>query len=234
MIEILQETNDWVAINKPAGLLVHRTKLAAGEKEHFALQLLRDQLGQHIFPVHRLDRPTSGVLLFSKNKEILSLLKAQFSERSVKKTYLALVRGIPSIEKGSFERELENERSGKLQAAKTDYELVHSVEIPFDTTGRYPTSRYSLLSLHPLTGRTHQIRIHLAQARHYIIGDKKHGNNKQNKFFEKQFNLQNLLLHAYRLEFKDPKTQQLIQIKAEIPVHFRTVLRNLHFPEKEV
>lgn len=234
MIKILKETEDWIAIDKPAGLLVHRTKLAAEEKELFALQMLRDQIGQAIYPVHRLDRPTSGILLFSKKKELLPLFKAEFSERKVKKTYLALVRGIPSSEKGSFDRALTNERSGRLQEARTDYQIVSTVEIPFDTTGRYPTSRYSLLSLSPFTGRTHQIRRHLAQARHYILGDKKHGDNKQNKFFEKQFGLQNLLLHASELEFQDPVIQQKIVIRAEIPVHFRTILTELGIPSQEV
>ncbi|MCS5489408.1 pseudouridine synthase [Algoriphagus limi] len=234
MIEILKETEDWIAINKAAGLLVHRTKIAAEEKEYFALQLLRDQIGQAVYPVHRLDRPTSGVLLFSKKKELLPLFKAEFAERRVRKNYLALVRGIPSLEQGSFDRALTNERSGKLQEAKTDYQVVNSVEIPFDTTGRYPTSRYSLLSLQPFTGRTHQIRRHLAQARHYILGDKKHGDNKQNKFFEQQFNLQNLLLHASELSFQDPVSQQSVSIHSEIPVHFRTILKELGFPVEEV
>ncbi|TFV97939.1 pseudouridylate synthase [Algoriphagus kandeliae] len=234
MIEILKETEDWIAINKAAGLLVHRTKLAAEEKENFALQLLRDQIGQAVYPVHRLDRPTSGVLLFTKKKELLPLFKAEFSERRVEKTYLALVRGVPSSKEGCFDRALTNERSGKLQEARTDYKLVDSVEIPFNTTGRYPTSRYSLLSIQPFTGRTHQIRRHLAQARHYIIGDKKHGDNKQNKFFEKQFDLQNLLLHAFELRFQDPITQENMGIHAEIPVHFRTILKELGFPNQEV
>ncbi|WP_332913396.1 pseudouridine synthase [Algoriphagus boritolerans] len=115
-----------------------------------------------------------------------------------KKTYLCIARGIPSEKENFIDHPLTSERSGKLQEAQTKYKVLTESEIPFNSTGRYPTSRYSLLEVGLLTGRTHQIRRHLAHVRHYIIGDKKHGDNKQNIFFEKQFGLNNLLLHAGR------------------------------------
>lgn len=226
MLEILYEDDDLIAINKPSGLLVHRTSIAA-EETVFAVQMLRDQIGQRVSPVHRLDRPTSGVLLFSKKAETLPFLKAQFMDRTVKKTYLALVRGIPQVKEALIDYPLTTERSNKKQEARTAYRLLSECEIPFDTTGRYPTSRYSMLELKPETGRTHQIRRHLAHLRHYIIGDKKHGDNKQNQFFEKQFGLNNLLLHAVELEFELPATNKRILIKAPVPVHFEKIMQEL-------
>ena len=231
MLEILFEDEYLVAINKPSGLLVHRTSIAADETV-FALQMLRDQIGQHVSPVHRLDRPTSGILLFSKKEEILPLLKEQFSDRSVKKNYLAIVRGIPAQKSGLIDHPLRSERSGRMQESRTSYQVLSEAEIPFDTTGRYPTSRYGLLELNPETGRTHQIRRHLAHMRHYIIGDKKHGDNKQNQFFEKQFGLQNLLLHAKKLELRHPVSSKIVEIVAPLPDHFQKTCLDLGFSIK--
>ncbi|HAH35677.1 MAG TPA: pseudouridylate synthase [Algoriphagus sp.] len=231
-LEIILEDDDIIAINKLSGLLVHRTALAASEKKEFAVQILRDQIGQRVYPAHRLDRPTSGILLFSKKEEVLPLLKKQFENKTVHKSYLAIVRGIPAEKTFTVDQGLKNERSGKIQDAVTHFQVLDSSEIPYDTTGRYPTSRYSLLLAKPETGRTHQIRRHLAHKRHYILGDKKHGNNKQNSFFEKQFGLQNLLLHAHKLEFNHPISNEKITLKAEIPVHFRTILKDLNLSDQ--
>ena len=214
-------------------MLVHRTSIAA-EETVFALQMLRDQIGQHVSPAHRLDRPTSGVLLFSKKEEILPLLKEQFSDRSIQKTYLAIVRGIPAIKSELIDHPLTSERSNKLQEAQTHYNLLAEAEIPFDTTGRYPTSRYSLLKLKPETGRTHQLRRHLAHIRHYILGDKKHGDNKQNQFFEKQFGMENLLLHARKLEFKHPVSHETITAVASLPLHFKKTMTDLGWLELDL
>ena len=233
MLDILFEDEYLIAINKPSGLLVHRTSIAA-EETVFALQMLRDQIGQHVYPVHRLDRPTSGVLLFSKKEEILPILKEQFADRSVQKTYLAIVRGIPTIKSDLIDHPLTSERSNKLQEAQTHYKVVAETEIPFDTTGRYPTSRYALLELKPETGRTHQLRRHLAHIRHYILGDKKHGDNKQNQFFEKQFRMMNLLLHARKLEFTHPVTKDIISVMAELPTHFQKTITDLGWRELDL
>lgn len=232
-LEILFEDEYLIAINKPSGLLVHRTSIAADETV-FALQMLRDQISQHVSPVHRLDRPTSGVLLFSKKEEILPMLKEQFADRSIQKTYLAIVRGIPSVKSDVIDYQLKSERSGRMQEAQTFYKVLEEAEIPFDTTGRYPTSRYSLLELKPETGRTHQIRRLLAHLRHYILGDKKHGDNKQNQFFEKQFGMGNLLLHARKLEFTHPKSKEKIVVLASLPSHFQKTINDLGWSGSQI
>lgn len=226
MLEILFEDESLIAINKPSGLLVHRTSIAAGETV-FALQLLRDQIGAWVSPVHRLDRPTSGVLLFSKNKELDAILKTAFEEREVNKRYLAICRGTPIQKEGIIDYPLTSEYSNKAQEAISSYKVISETEIPFNTTGRYPTSRYSLISISPKTGRTHQIRKHLAHLRHYILGDKKHGDNKQNQFFKEQFGLENLLLHGYQLTFTHPVTNVLIEIQAPLPEYFGRIARSI-------
>ncbi|GAB3220985.1 pseudouridylate synthase [Algoriphagus aestuariicola] len=226
MLEILFEDENLILIDKPAGLLVHKTRQAYGEEENALIQL-RDQIGSWVAPVHRLDRATSGVLLFAKNEEILPALKAKFMDREVQKTYLTISRGIPQEKESLIDHPLTSERSNKAQEAQTRYRVLAETEIPYNSTGRYPTSRYSLLEVDLLTGRTHQIRRHLAHIRHYIIGDKKHGDNKQNIFFECQFGLQNLLLHAWKLSFRHPLDGQEISLSCPIPAHFRTIMQEL-------
>lgn len=206
----------------------------AAEELVSCLQILRDQIGQRVYPAHRLDRPTSGVLLFSKQEEILPQLNSQFADRSIEKDYLAIVRGILQEKEALIDHPLPNIKSGKLQEARTHYDVLEESEIPFNSTGRYPTSRYSLLLLKPETGRTHQIRRHLAHIRHYIIGDKKHGDNKQNIFFQKQFGLENLLLHAFELKFIHPVNNRKIHLQAPIPIHFRTIMNELGWNPEQI
>ncbi|TDQ18944.1 tRNA pseudouridine synthase C [Algoriphagus boseongensis] len=233
MLEILFEDENLVIIDKPAGLLVHRTRQAYGEDENALIQL-RDQIGSWVSPVHRLDRATSGILLFAKNEDILPALKAKFMEREVQKNYLTIARGIPKEKEGLIDHPLQSERSKKLQEAQTKYRVLAESEISFNSTGRYPTSRYSLLEIELLTGRTHQIRRHLAHIRHYIIGDKKHGDNKQNIFFEKQFGLQNLLLHAWKLSFEHPLTGKKISLSCPPPLHFQKIIKDLTWNPSEI
>jgi len=222
-LEIIYEDEDIVAINKPAGLLVHKTRIDAYETL-FALQILRDQIDHWVTPVHRLDKATSGLLIFSKKKEHLPFLKSQFKSKEVDKYYLALCRGIPKVRAGVINYPLSNEYSNAKQEAISEYKLISETELPFDTTGRYPTSRYSLLEVSPKTGRTHQIRKHMAHMRHYIIGDKKHGDNRQNQFFENQFGNRNLLLHSKELRILHPVDQCQIILKAKLPDYFNRII----------
>jgi tRNA pseudouridine65 synthase len=233
MLNILFEDENLILIDKPAGLLVHRTRQAYGENENALIQL-RDQIGSWVAPVHRLDRATSGALLFAKNEQILPELKAKFMEREVEKKYLTVVRGIPREKQGLIDHPLQSERSKKLQDAQTRFQVIAESEIPFNSTGRYPTSRYSLLEVQLLTGRTHQIRRHMAHIRHYILGDKKHGDNKQNIFFEQQFQLQNLLLHSWKLSFDHPISNKKITVTCPIPDHFRTIFSVLGWNPEEI
>ena len=221
MLEIIYEDAHYVAINKPNGLLVHRTRIAE-EKKEFALQLLRDQLGYRLHAVHRLDRGTSGVLLFAKSPEATAPLVKAFAERQPDKTYFAIVRGY-APEAGTIDSPIRPDKDHahkEAQEAVTHFTRLATVELPI-AVGRYQTSRYSLVKIQPETGRMHQIRKHFAHARHYIVGDKKHGDWRHNRMFLEELDSPALLLHAASLRFEHPFSQETIAIQAHLPENFR-------------
>lgn len=220
-LEILFQDEHLVAINKPHGLLVHRSKIAM-DAEEFAIQILRDQIDRVVYPVHRLDRKTSGVLLFALSPEINSEMQQQFMERKVGKKYLAFVRGFMEDE-GTIDYPLKKE-NGTLQDAVTHFTTLKRGELPFPS-GKFETSRYSLVELIPETGRMHQLRKHLAHVLHPIIGDRPHGCNKQNKLFLERLKMNTMLLHASDLTFSHPVTKEKVEIKAPIFSEFKRVLQ---------
>lgn len=222
-LPIIYQDEYLVAINKPHNLLVHRSPIAA-EESVFALQVLRDQLGCWVSPCHRIDRKTSGILLFALSKEVDKLVKKQFEEHTIQKKYLALVRGyLP--DKGMTDRPLAKE-NGDLQDAITHFRCLKKVELDIEVS-KYPKSRYSLAEISPETGRMHQIRRHFAQMRHYLIGDKTHGECKHNKMFEQHFRLNTMLLHASELTFIHPITYEKIELKAELNEEFLRILEEI-------
>jgi tRNA pseudouridine65 synthase len=225
MLEIVYQDEHMVAINKPHGLLVHRSKIANDATE-FALQLLRDQLGKHVSPVHRLDRKTSGLLLFAFEKDVEIALHKQFQEGLVTKKYLAVLRGYAPLEM-DIDYPLAKE-NGTMQEAFTTFRTLQHAEIEV-AFGKHPTSRYSLIEATPTTGRMHQLRRHFAHIFHPIIGDRKHGCNKQNGFFKTQFDMTTMLLHASELTFNHPVTGKGVSLKANIYDEFERMLRMMKF-----
>ncbi|GAB4056355.1 pseudouridine synthase [Spirosoma litoris] len=224
ILSILYQSADLVAINKPHGLLVHRSPIASDASE-FAVQILRDQLGQRVYPVHRLDRKTGGVLLFALTESMNSLMQQQFMEGDVAKTYLAIVRGFTPDEQ-TIDYALRNEETGVFQDAVTHFKTLQRTEIPLPF-GKHTTSRYSLVKLTPDTGRMHQLRKHMAHILHPIIGDRPHGCNKQNKLFKEHFEMNTMLLHARQLAFTHPVTEERITITAPFQVEFERMLGEL-------
>ncbi|RDV14751.1 pseudouridylate synthase [Pontibacter diazotrophicus] len=217
MLEIIYEDAQYVAVNKPNGLLVHRTRIAE-EKKEFALQLLRDQLRYHLFTVHRLDRGTSGVLLFAKSAEAATPIVKAFEERQPDKTYFAIVRGY-TPEAGTIDSPIRPDKDHQHKAAQdavTHYTRLATIELPIPV-GPYSTSRYSLVKIKPETGRMHQIRKHFAHIRHYIIGDKRHGDWRHNRMFLEEMNSPFLLLHAAELRFRHPYSGKQVEVKAALP-----------------
>ena len=195
-------------------MLVHKTKLAADVKSGFVVQTARDLIGQHVYPVHRLDRPTSGVLIMGLSPEAARLLKQQFDGRTVHKQYLCLVRGYAE-ERGMLTYPLKKE-NGNIQEAQTSFELLEHLELPIPND-RFESTRYSLLSVSPTTGRMHQIRRHFAKKRQYLIGDTKYGNLKANRAFQQHTSISGLLLHAHQLTFLHPHSQKKISVEATLP-----------------
>ncbi|MCD8741111.1 pseudouridine synthase [Mucilaginibacter roseus] len=223
MLEIVYQDDFLVAINKPHGLLVHRSSIANDASE-FALQLLRDQLNKKVYPVHRIDRKTAGLLLFAFDKDTEIAMQKLFAENRISKIYLALVRGYAPDE-GEIDYPLRKE-NGTLQDAFTAYKTLQRAEIDVPL-GKHPTSRYSLIEVKPRTGRMHQIRKHMAHILHPIIGDRTHGCNKQNKLFKERWEIETMFLHASSLSFIHPVTGYAVQINATISPEFSSVLKLL-------
>ncbi len=223
LLEIIYRDPNLVGINKPAGLLTHRSPIANDATE-FAVQMLRDQIGQPVFPTHRLDRKTSGVLLFALNRETNSLVQQQFANRKTKKTYLALVRGF-TPENEIIDYPLVND-NGLEQEAITSLRTLERFEINVPL-GKHATSRYSLVEFTPATGRFHQLRKHAAHIFHPIIGDRPHGCNKQNRLWKEKWGMTKMLLHASKLSFLHPHTGQETLIEAQMESTFLKTLKML-------
>lgn len=231
---ILFQDDDLVAIRKPAGLLVHRTDLVPHESAA-AMTILRDQIGQKVYPVHRLDRPTSGVLIFAKNSEAAQLLSEQFFFRKVDKKYLAVVRGTPPktcVIDYPLKEELDKISDKKVRADKpaqdaiTKIRTLATIELPVQVD-RYPTSRYSLVEAQPQTGRKHQIRRHLRHLGHPIVGDVNHGVGKHNRFFAERYQTRRLLLTCTEISVDHPRTGQKLRIQSPLCEDFHKLLSEL-------
>ncbi|PSV42666.1 tRNA pseudouridine(65) synthase TruC [Photobacterium sp. GB-36] len=222
-LEILYRDDYLIAVNKPAGMLVHRSWLDSHETV-FVMQTLRDQIGQHVFPLHRLDRPTSGVLLFGLSSEIASQMMPLFAGRDMHKTYHAVVRGwIKEAAVLDYPLKVELDKIAdknaseekEAQPAVTAYEPLATVETDI-AVGRYSTSRYCLVEMKPETGRKHQLRRHMHHLSHHIIGDVNHGDGRHNRMFREHYDCHRLMLHASRLQFDHPITGDAIDIRADI------------------
>jgi tRNA pseudouridine65 synthase len=231
MLPILFQDDHVVVIHKPAGLLVHRSELDRHETR-FAVQLLRDQLGRHVHPAHRLDRGTSGVLVFALDRDTARQLGGQFERQEVAKTYLAVVRGHPP-EAGRIDHALTRRRddaewvgdesSDAAQPAITDFRTLATCELPF-AVDRYPTSRYALVELTPHTGRKHQIRRHLKHLSHPIIGDATFGKGRHNRFFQQHFGCHRMLLACVRMQFVHPVSGAPLDVVAPPDGEFAALL----------
>lgn len=232
--------DEWlIAVHKPSGLLVHRSVLDRHEAR-FALQILRDQIGRLVHPVHRLDKGTSGVLLFALDRETAALASAAFETQAVDKTYVAVVRGHPP-QAGTIdhpltrrvddaERRATDAAQGAPQAAVTRFRRLATAELPY-RVDRYPSSRYALLELSPQTGRRHQIRRHLKHISHPIIGDATFGKGRHNRLFAELFGCSRLLLACTAMRLVHPRSGRPLQLEAPPADEFRAVLAALGWSE---
>lgn len=232
MLTVLYRDDALIAIDKPAGWLVHRSNLDRHETR-ILVQALRDQTGRHVHPVHRLDKGTSGVMLFAFSPEMAARLGEQFERHEVRKSYLAVVRGWPP-EAGSIDHPLARPRDAygvathaqAAQAAITDFRRLATIELPH-AVDRYPTARYALLVLQPRTGRWHQLRRHLKHIAHPIIGDATHGKGRHNRFFQMQFGCDRLLLACTELCLRHPEDGRAMCLRAPVSGRFASVLEQL-------
>lgn len=224
-LEIIFRDDTVVVINKPHGLLVHKSPIAA-DTDEFAVQILRDQIGQRVSPVHRLDRKTGGLLVFALTDAANQQLQGQFMNGTVSKIYHAIVRGFTPDE-GEIDYPLKRD-DGVVQQAFTRYRTLSRTELDLPL-GKHATSRYSWVALSPETGRMHQLRKHMAHIFHPIIGDRPHGCNKQNKLFKEHFAMDTMLLHARQLELRHPVSGMPLSLEADYQTEFKRMLTALQF-----
>ncbi|WP_024850314.1 pseudouridine synthase [Hydrogenovibrio kuenenii] len=237
---IIYQDDDFVAIHKPAGLLVHRSPIDKHETQ-FAVQITRDTIGQQVFPIHRLDKPTSGLLLFALNPDAARNLSDQFMEHSIEKTYVALCRGW-TPENGDIDKPLKYHKDKLadkdkraediLQDAFTHYERLATTQVEHKM-GRFEFQRYSLVKLQPKTGRKHQLRRHLNHISHPIIGDVQHGDRHHNHFFNQWLGQHRLYLAATSLQFTHPTTGETMTLNAPLEASFTNTLNKL-WPNQEL
>ena len=237
-LPVLFQDEHFVAVNKPSGLLVHRSAIDRHETR-FAIQILRDQLGQRVYPLHRLDKPTSGVLLFALSSDAARDANAFFSDNKPAKTYLAITRG-HCPESGTIDHALKEEldkitdkkarKDKPAQEAITLFSRLATTEQNY-AIDRYPSSRFSLVECKPLTGRKHQIRRHLKHISHPIIGDAKHGKGNYNRYFKDNLQAGRLLLHAKQMAFLHPYSKNLISIDAPLDECFQNLFKRFDWQE---
>ncbi len=221
MLDILYLDDYLAIVHKPAGWLVHRTPLDKGETR-FVLQTLRDQIGQHVWPVHRLDKGTSGVLVFALSAEVARTLGQAFETgEGLHKTYRAMVRGWP-LPEGLIDHPLKRmpddmrSECEEVQPAQTRYATLRRGELPI-AQGDFATLRWAEVQLQPLTGRRHQLRRHMKHIAHPIIGDATHGKGPLNRAVAEHLGLQRLWLHALHLDLPHPVSGQLLRVASPLP-----------------
>ncbi len=231
-LPIVFQDETLIAVNKPSGLLVHRSMIDRHETR-FALQLVRDQIGQRVYPVHRLDKPTSGVLLFALSSEIAQNVAQQFTDQTIHKTYRAVVRGYTK-ESGTINYPLKEQldkmtdrlanQHKEAQEAITSYRTLATTELPYPIPP-HASTRYSLLELKPTTGRKHQLRRHMKHIFHPIVGDTSHGDGKHNQLFRDQFDCHRLLLHHRQMRLRHPMSGEEIILNAQLDSAFSRILK---------
>lgn len=230
-MELLYRDEALAAFHKPAGLLMHRSAIDRHETR-FALQEARDALGQRVYPVHRLDKPTSGVLLFALDPVVAGRLTLAFTTGRVHKAYRAVVRGHTASE-GLIHHPLGEmldpmtdsgaDPDKGPQIATTAYRRLATVELPH-AVGPYATARYSLVEAAPRTGRRHQIRRHMKHIAHPVVGDTTHGDGRHNAFFRAHYGCRRLLLVATRVELAHPLTAAPLTISAAPAADFQAIV----------
>ncbi|MBN2530863.1 MAG: pseudouridylate synthase [Deltaproteobacteria bacterium] len=216
--EIIYQDDVLFAINKPAWWVVHRG-LARDAK--VIVDELKDMtLDGKVYPLHRLDRQTSGVLLFARCREVAQTMQKQFDSNALKKAYIALVRGI-CPEKGLIDSPVPRTEGGPKVLAQTIYYRIASVDI-------LPRA-VSLVKALPITGRFHQIRRHMKHINHPVIGDANYGKGALNRAFKEMYQLERMALHAVALRFHHPVTQQKTTVLARLPLDLSIPLEKIGF-----
>ena len=221
-LNVLHQDPAVLALDKPSGLAVHQSDYT-GPLEDTAVAQARKNFGE-VFPVHRLDAATSGVLLLARSQQAAAKLASQFEAQSVVKRYLAVVRGWAPQE-GVIDQPLPD-NGGVSRAARTTFRCLGRCALPVPM-GRYPQARYSLIEATPETGRMHQIRRHFKFLSHPLVGDVRYGKGDHNRLFRDRFGLNRLLLHAWRISFNHPQSDERVELTAPLDTEMASVFNEL-------
>ena len=231
MLNILYIDEYIVVVHKPANMLVHKSMIDRHETE-FLMKILRDQIGQYVYPVHRLDKPTAGVILFALSSDVARLLAQQFELHTIQKEYLAVLRGFAPehlfIDYALKEKldpiaDKKAKQDKEAQEAQTEMLKLAELSLPIPV-GRYDGARFSLVKLMPKTGRKHQLRRHMAHISHPIVGDTTHGDGKQNQFARDHLHFNKLALCATKLSFKHPISEINMVCETTLEDDFQTLV----------
>jgi tRNA pseudouridine65 synthase len=216
VIDVIFEDSYLIAIDKPPGFHVHPPENSQWKvpRDRICLYWVRHHVKAFVYPIHRLDSATGGVLLFGKQPETAGKIQALIQQQKITKKYLSVVRGF-SPPSSFIEKPLLSDSSDKMLPSLTVFKTLEQIELPFSVGKRHSTSRYSLIEVEPKTGRYHQIRRHFASDSHPVIGDIMHGDSHHNRFFREQLQIAGLLLHSFELSFAHPYSHDLISIKTQ-------------------
>jgi tRNA pseudouridine65 synthase len=218
---ILYEDDFVIAVAKPNNVLVHHSSMARNQSEaQTLLELLQERFNKSFYPIHRLDRKTSGIVLCAKETQYVSAFQHLFMTNQIEKVYYGIVRGF-APENGQIDSPVKGRDAKVYKEALTAFETLATVELPI-AVQPFETSRYSLVKLLPKTGRMHQLRIHLNKINHPLIGDPKYGDRFHNRMFQAEFDISELFLHAVSLSFVHPFLQKPIAIQSSFPRHWHT------------
>jgi len=226
-MDIIFEDEYVLAVCKPNNILVHHSRMAHNQHatEESLVQILLKKTGYKAYPIHRLDRKTSGIILFAKEKKYVNNFQNLFINQDIEKTYFGLTRGYLTGT-GKIDTPVKGRDANIHKDALTIYEGLETFNTPI-AVGPYKNSRYSLVKLKPKTGRLHQLRIHLNKINHPLIGDPKYGDRFHNRMFENKFNCKTMFLHAHEINFVHPFTKKTICIVADFPEQWKTTLNQI-------
>ncbi len=226
-VRILHQDEAVVVVDKRSGMLVHPSEWAPDPTT--VLQLARDATGgAHLYPVHRLDRGASGVLVLARSSAVAAFLHAQLEEGRADKRYLVLVRGLPP-EAGVIDHAIPRREDGPRVPACTEYRRLEVATVPRLPDQPVRETRYALVEAHPLSGRLHQIRRHLKHIGHPVVGDVNYGRKEHNQLCRLRFGLDRLALHAAALTFVHPQSGQPVTFRAPLPDDLAGPLRQMGF-----
>jgi tRNA pseudouridine65 synthase len=213
MLNIIHEDDYCLAVSKPNNVLVHHAHHSRNKLEEASLlQLLEKQGVPKCYPVHRLDRKTSGIILLAKQKKSVASFQQLFTHNQILKVYYGVVRGFAPTER-IIDSPVKGRDADVYKEAETHLKTLETITLDIPVKP-YDTSRYSLVELQPKTGRMHQLRIHMNKISHPLINDAKYGDKNHDLMFEKEFGWTNLFLHAGSLSFEHPFTRQKLVLKA--------------------